>query len=163
MTRFCPSCGRNIPPDARMCPYCGKTLAMHEGIIHNQQDVKQKNDKTLLIVILVVLILIIGIVAVSATIYVYVSGMNGPTPPQMTPNIGFTADKDAGTLRVTYVYTYSDEELRWSDFEITGNCDTSTLGIYVLQNDLITDCSGAITIIHTPTNSLIGTWTFTIS
>ncbi len=161
MARFCPSCGRNIPPDARMCPYCGKTLAMHEGIMHNQAAVEQKKDKTLLTILLAIVIVVPMIIAIAATAYVYVSGMNGPTPPQMTPNIGFTADKDVGTLRVINFYSYSDEDLRWADFEITGDCDTSGLGTYVLKDDLITDCSGAITIIHKPTNSLMGTWTFT--
>ena len=85
MSRFCPSCGRNIPPDARVCPYCSKTLAMHEGIIYNQQYAEQKSNKTLLIVLAIVIIIPV-IIAIAATAYVYVSGMNGPTPPQMTPN-----------------------------------------------------------------------------
>ena len=149
-----------MPSDARMCPYCGKTLAMHEGIIHEPNVQPKQNDKTLLIVIAVVLILIIGIVAVSATVYVYVSGMIDTAPSQIIPMIHLTADTDARTLRVSYAYSYSDGDLQWSDFVITGSCDTSALGIYVLQNDIITDCSGTVTIRHTPTNSLIGTWTF---
>ena len=25
--RFCPSCGRSIPFDARLCPYCGRSMS----------------------------------------------------------------------------------------------------------------------------------------
>jgi predicted nucleic acid-binding Zn ribbon protein len=158
MARFCPSCGRNISTDARICPYCSKTLAMHEGILSDQQGIKQKSDKTLLIVLLVILVVIIGIVvAVPLTSYFYVRDMIGP-PPQMTPNIRLTRDIAARTL--TVMYADYNEDLPWSDFEISGDCDTLGLGTYVLQGDTITDCSGTITIRHRPTNSLIGVWEF---
>lgn len=26
-TKFCPSCGKEVDPNARFCPYCGANLA----------------------------------------------------------------------------------------------------------------------------------------
>ena len=70
------------------------------------------------------------------------------------PDIAFTKSSNILTVSRT------DEGLKWDDFTITGECDKSALGGYIIAGDTITSCSGIITIIHNPTNSLIGSWTF---
>lgn len=55
----------------------------------------------------------------------------------------------------------SDDDLKWEDLKITGECDTSYLTGYVNAGEMITNCSGTINIAHKPTNTLLGTWTFT--
>jgi len=77
--------------------------------------------------------------------------------PTYTPDIQFKMDDDENTLLV--IKTESD--VFWSDFEITGSCDTSNLGTYVELLDKITDCSGTITITYIPSSEVIGSWTFT--
>lgn len=52
-------------------------------------------------------------------------------------------------------------DLKWEDIGISGDCDTSNLGTYVLAGDQITSCSGTITIRYIPTNTLLGSWEFT--
>ncbi len=73
------------------------------------------------------------------------------------PNLLCHQDDIEDTLTVLA----ADDNLSWSDFQITGNCDTSGLDTYVKTDDMITDCSGTITIVHIPTNRLYYSWDFT--
>lgn len=49
----------------------------------------------------------------------------------------------------------------WDDIQIQGICNTSGLGKYVTVGDVITNCSGTIRMTYKPTNTLIGSWSFT--
>jgi hypothetical protein len=70
------------------------------------------------------------------------------------PSIAFT--KTSTKL----IVTGTDSGLKWADFTITGEYNDSLLGENVIAGDTITECSGTITIVHNPTNALIGSWTF---
>lgn len=72
------------------------------------------------------------------------------------PDIQFTQDVEKRTLTVK---SFS-EAILWSDIEITGTCDKSDLGDYVTKGDKLQACSGNIVVIHKPTDSEIGSWTF---
>ena len=180
MTRYCPYCGRAVPDDARICSYCGKTLGMHEGIRQAPYPGGQKkNDNTLLIVIAVVLIVIIVFVAIGATIYVYVSGMIGGPPHQITPSMYLVPDNTNNILTVVDI---SQGNLQWKDFiisydtsysltrsdgteihrQISSGAWTYMGAAYVEIGDRFTfDDIGTFSIIHRSTGMLIYTWTFT--
>jgi len=72
-----------------------------------------------------------------------------------TPHIQFYKDIDSLTIT-----TADPNNILWSNIEITGTCDTSSLGTYVQAGDMITECSGTITIRYIPTDTLLGTWDF---
>ncbi len=74
-----------------------------------------------------------------------------------TPSLQLVKNDIDDTLTVA---SADPGDLLWSDFEITGDCDSSGLGTNVIAGDTMTDCSGTITIRHIPTNTLIGTWDF---
>jgi len=78
--------------------------------------------------------------------------------PPPVPSIQFMKNDENYTLAVSAI---DPSDVIWSNIEITGTCDTSSLGTYVRIGDMITGCSGTITIRDTPTNILLGTWTFT--
>ena len=73
------------------------------------------------------------------------------------PSIHFTKDNSYKTLTVSAV---DPSNLAWSNIEITGICNTSGLGTYVKEGDMITDCLDTILIRDVSTNVLLGTWTF---
>lgn len=99
-------------------------------------------------VIIAILILISGIVLFRAEIF--------PNPEQEPPVIRFRQDEDNRRLIVTYV----SQEVKWSEIDITGNCDQSKLGERVIDGDIITNCYGTIKISHFPTDTDYGPWTF---
>jgi len=155
MVRYCPSCGRSAPNDARLCAYCGKMIPIHEAPIIAEQE--PKKDKTALIIVLVVVILLIVPIAIAATVYVYVSGMMGPSPSiGNAPSVYFSADYSENTLTVMS----TESNLEWDDFSIVGTCNTSGLGTYVTFGNRITNCSGQIIISYDPTGGTMDTWTF---
>jgi hypothetical protein len=75
----------------------------------------------------------------------------------VTPSFHLIKDDDEDTLVIT---SADPEGLKWSNFSIVGDCDISGLGTYVVPGDTITNCTGIIIISHIPTNTLIGSWTF---
>jgi hypothetical protein len=79
------------------------------------------------------------------------------SPDPTTPNLQFVRD-DAND-RLTVVS--ADSGLSWSDFEVTGDCDMSSVGSTVEAGDVFTECSGTITIRYIPLNTLIGMYDFT--
>jgi hypothetical protein len=82
---------------------------------------------------------------------------NGDDTQEEPPNIQFVKDTTNHKLTVASV---DPKNLMWSNFEITGVCDTSNLGSTVEAGDYLSSCSGIISIRHIPTNTLIGTWEF---
>ena len=105
-----------------------------------------------------VILMVAITVAIAATVYVYVSGMLGGTQNK-APSMAW----NKGTNTLTLVS--ADTGLIWSSFNISGAAHTNDFasGDAVTAGDKITvTASGTITIIHTPTNTLMGTWTFTI-
>jgi len=155
MVRYCPFCGRSAPNDARLCAYCGKMIPIHEAPIIAEQE--PKKDKTALIIVLVVVILLIVPIAISAAVYVYVSGMIGPSPSTGNmPSVYFLPNYTDNTLTVMS----TESNLKWDDFSIVGICNTSGLGTYVTFGDMLTNCSGQIIITYESTGVTTGTWTF---
>lgn len=73
------------------------------------------------------------------------------------PSISFNPDTVAYTLTVTSV---SPANVLWSDIKISGSCITSGLGINVASGDMITRCSGKITMTYIPTDTVLGSWDF---
>ncbi|MCK4364437.1 MAG: hypothetical protein KAW45_00115 [Thermoplasmatales archaeon] len=79
------------------------------------------------------------------------------SPPQI-PSIQFIKN-DIGYIFTLTVSAVDPSNVPWSNIEITGTCDTSGLGTYVAVGDMITDCSGTLTIRDVSTNILLGSWT----
>ena len=162
MVRYCQSCGRAAPNDAVLCPYCGVQIDQSKSPVILDQKPARKDNKIIIIVAIVV-ILLVAIPAIAATVYVYVSGMVGEPDIEVLPNLFFIKDDIANTLTAANV---EPATLRWNEIEITadsgGSFNTDGLldNSYIKAGDQITDCSGTITIIHKPTNSILGVWTF---
>ncbi len=152
MARYCNSCGRSIPNDARVCPYCGKTMALHEGLVIPEQE--QKKDKTVLIIVAVLIVLIIVPIAIAATVYVYVSGML-PEAVESSRYVNLV-EQENSTLFVTYVYPPG---LSWGDVEVSSGIAIIPYGT-ISEGDTITDCDGVVTLRWESSNELIGTWIF---
>ena len=137
----------------------------------------KQEDEAVSAVIGVILMVAIT-VAIAATVYVYVSGMLG-TGQQSAPNVAFTKTN----YRLTV--TKADSNVDWNDLKVsvsgdilitnvtfktlalgTGGLVTNTDGTYVIAGDyldivtLTAGQDGAISMVHVPTNSLIGTWNF---
>ena len=74
-----------------------------------------------------------------------------------TPTITFVNDNSARTLTVTSV---DPSDILWSDIEINGTCDLSSLGVHVMAGDVIGSCFGSISVTYGPTGSVIGIWDF---
>jgi len=86
--------------------------------------------------------------------WIYISGLM--SNPDTNINVQFYDDEDQDRLLVTS----TEMDLFWADFEIDGICDISNLGTNVVPGDIISDCSGTITITYTPNNQLMGIWDF---
>jgi len=134
----------------------------------------EENEEAVSAVIGVILMVAIT-VAIAATVYVYVSGMLGGGQ-QSTPNIAFTKTNDRLTV------SKADSDIDWNDFAISWDVAASTAnfsgtadiandgpiagdGTFVVAGDYIKFTYAATTVVqirHTPTNSLIGTWTFAV-
>ena len=153
MARYCSSCGRSIPLDAKICPYCGKAVALHEGIITPEPE--QKKDKTALIIVVVVVLLLVVPIAIAATVYVYVSGMIS-SPVSSTRNL--ILEQEGNTLRVTFVYP---SDLYWYEVERSGTGTATLPSGIIVYGDTITNCQGTVTLRWASTGELIDTWYFT--
>jgi flagellin-like protein len=128
---------------------------------------KFKEEEAVSAVIGVILMVAIT-VAIAATVYVYVSGMIG-TGQTATPNVQLTT----GSKKLTVAK--ADTGLLWSDFKLTvdnGATITTTFGTWsngsagpsaaITAGNAITFSKVTnATMIHTPTNSLVGTWKLT--
>ena len=142
----------------------------------------EADDEAVSAVIGVILMVAIT-VAIAATVYVYVSGMIG-TSPQSAPNVQFVKDDVNNKLTVAKA---EPGNLNWGDLQITLNT-TGTVTLHAGGNSFTINQNGAvtaggwstynstsvsagnyidvgssaftITIRHTPTNTLLGTWEF---
>jgi ABC-type transport system involved in multi-copper enzyme maturation permease subunit len=115
---------------------------------------KNKDTYGLIGFILGIILIVTVPVANAATVYVYVSGMLAP-PSGTIPNIYFNRESDM--LNVTYI---TEPDVLWSNFEISGDCNTSNLGIYIQLGDKITNCTGTIQLYYKPIDGLFGSWEF---
>jgi flagellin-like protein len=140
-----------------------------------------KGEEAVSAVIGVILMVAIT-VAIAATVYVYVSGMIG-TAPQTTPNIQLTKDNTDGQLLVA---SADPGNLKWNDFEMSydatvtwitltysGGGSLDVLGATYTALSTLADTAyvtagnvfnitgtGTLTLRHVPTNTLVGTYTF---
>jgi flagellin-like protein len=106
-----------------------------------------------------VILMVAITVAIAATVYVYVSGMLGGSQNK-APNMAWNKETSP-TKQIVLVS--ADSGLLWSQFTIGGDASTNHFaGTAVTAGDYITldGSTGTISIIHTPTNTLMGTWTW---
>jgi hypothetical protein len=118
---------------------------------------EQKKDRTVLIIVAVILILFIIHVIISAAVYMYVTGIMPESHEYSTPSITFVRDDIDNTLTVTSV---DASTIFWSRLSIVGQATPPSFG-FVSPGDEITDCSGVVEIVYSPTNTVIASFTFT--
>ena len=125
----------------------------------------REGDERAVSAVIGVILMVAITVAIAATVYVYVSGMIGGTQNK-APSMAFSKQSIA-PKGVTLVS--ADPGLKWSDFKITeytaANATTWTLvapGTDVLAGQFIPlgGTIGVLTVVYNPTNTLMGTWTF---
>jgi phosphate starvation-inducible membrane PsiE len=114
----------------------------------------KKRDNYGLIGIIVSIFLLLCIIPMIVSSFVY---LNVTPYENMFSYMIFEQNKQEKTLVVSQMYS---DNLLWRDFIITGNCNTSQLGLYVKIGDTISNCSGNINIKYVPTKMLVGTWSF---
>ena len=120
-----------------------------------------------------VILMVAITVAIAATVYVYVSGMIGGGQ-EAAPNVAFSKTSDKITV------SKADSGLDWNDFTVSydatltavrlnggasniadGAVIVAAAGTALTAGDYINITgTGDLSVIHTPTNSLLGTWTF---
>ena len=114
-----------------------------------------EGDERAVSAVIGVILMVAITVAIAATVYVYVSGMLGGSQNK-APSMAFNK-QTSPTKGITLVS--ADSGLKWSDFSITGNCTDPTGAVTAGAFIAVTGnlpCN--ITISHTPTNTLMGTW-----
>ncbi len=100
-------------------------------------------------------IIIVALIIMAAYVF-HKSGYIQNPLEEKTPDIKFLQDEENFRIIVTYV----SGEVKWTDINISGDCDKSSLTTYVLKGDEITNCHGTITITYNPTGALLGTFIF---
>ena len=100
-------------------------------------------------------VIIVAIIIIAGAV-LYKVGYLPSAPKSKNPVINFEKDDKNNKLIVTYVSTV----VKWSDINIEGIHNESSLSTYVVKDDEITDCSGEINIYYKPTSSLIYSCTF---
>ena len=105
-----------------------------------------------------VILMVAITVAIAATVYVYVSGMIGGGANK-APSMAWNK-QTSPTKGLTLVS--ADTGLLWSDFTVSGNATGPTSGAVVAGYFLTYtgNTPGNITVMHKPTNTLMGTWTW---
>ncbi len=73
------------------------------------------------------------------------------------PSITFVTADFANTFTITSV---DPDDVLWSDIEVSGVCDTSSLGTYVTAGNTIFGCYGVISLTYLPTGTVLGSWSF---
>lgn len=101
-----------------------------------------------------VILMVAITVAIAATVYYYVTVIM-PGPGTTTPNISWSK----GT---TYLEVISaDSNLLWDNIDLgTSTATKEADGNSIDAGDRITGCSGTVTVVWEPTNTLLGTWNF---
>ena len=112
----------------------------------------EKDTYGLIAFIIGICLFIAAPISIAASTYFYVSDMIGG--PEPAPSIIF--QKSEHDLTVVSV----DLNVFWSELSIDGNYSEIPSHPYVLAGDKIVNCSGTITIIYTPLNIILGSWTF---
>jgi flagellin-like protein len=122
-----------------------------------------EGDQRAVSAVIGVILMVAITVAIAATVYVYVSGMLGGTQNK-APSMAF--NKQTTPARGLTLVS-ADSGLKWSDFTLTQNTSTTLTApaTNVLAGQFIaltpaTNTRGTITIVYTPTNTLMGTWTW---
>jgi len=110
-----------------------------------------EGDKAVSTVIGVILMVAI-IVAIAATVYVYVNGMVGGTT-ERTLAIIFDKDESANTLTVTS----TDTEMSWTDINMTASGNIAAGDVIYFDSHGLWN-TVTINFRHNPTNTLIGTY-----
>ena len=118
-----------------------------------------------------VILMVAITVAIAATVYVYVSGMLGGTQNK-APNMAFNKET---TPNKKIVLVSADSGLNWNTFTITYSSVTGVrlngataltsgsampAGTVTAGDYINVTGTGTISITHTPTNTLMGTWTW---
>ena len=101
-------------------------------------------------------IIIIAILIIISVVVLFRADILPKPDKDLPPVIRFKQDDESNKLIVTYV----SEDVKWTDLEITGECDKSKLGSLVIKGDMLTKCFGKIRIIHIPTDEEYGPWVF---
>jgi len=117
-----------------------------------------EGDERAVSAVIGVILMVAITVAIAATVYVYVSGMLGGTQNK-APSMAFNK-QTTPTKGLTVVS--ADSGLKWSDFTATGltipTTGTVTAGTFIPFSGSPTAYNA--TVVYTPTNTLMGTWTF---
>jgi len=156
MSIYCSGCGRSIPDDSNVCPYCGKKIEITEKSLRKVES-EQKDKTALIIAVVVIVVVAIPIlIAIAATFFVYSSSIASyeMISDMQTPSVLFSKDDTENTLTVIMTTT-SDS---WSSILINGEGTLPSGSID--EYDVITGCSGTVTLTWEPTNTLLGSWTF---
>lgn len=114
-----------------------------------------------------VILMVAITVAIAATVYVYVSGMMG-TGQEAAPTLTFIKE-DKATVNTLTVIAADPADLSWGDLELQidgtatnhGKTGTVTAGTILDITALAGTGAYTIGIRHIPTNTLIGTYSFT--
>ncbi len=102
--------------------------------------------------------LISSFVLIPAATYIYVSGLQ-PTLPKtymMSPTVVFSQNIAQDALTVEFV----SDEVYWYELYVIGTYETKPGMKLVEEGDQITGCSGTLTIRYTPSDAVVGSWTF---
>ena len=114
----------------------------------------KKKDNFGLVGLIVSIILLLCVIPMIASSFVY---LNVTPYENMVSYMIFEQNSQEKTLVVSQMCS---DDLLWSDFIITGDCNTSQLGLYVKIGDTINNCSGDINIKYEPHKTLVGIWLF---
>ena len=117
-----------------------------------------------------VILMVAITVAIAATVYVYVSGMMG-TGQEAAPTLTFIKEDKAAVNTLT-VISADPSDISWGDLELQNGTAGTVLnhgqGTNTVTAGTILDISAlagtgayTISIRHIPTNTLIGTYSFT--
>ncbi len=116
-----------------------------------------------------VILMVAITVAIAATVYVYVSGMMG-TGQEAAPTLTFQKD-DKATVNTLLVIAADPSDLSWGDIEVQnstsgtvlahGQTGVVTAGTLLDISALAGEGAYTIGVRHVPTNTLIGTYSFT--
>ena len=98
--------------------------------------------------VIAVILMVAITVVLAATVFVLVADIGTREIP---PSIGFTVDTTEDTLTVTSV---SVNGLTWGDIVVEG-CDKPGNETIVDAGDSLTNCTGNVKVVHTPSNTLI--------
>ena len=74
-----------------------------------------------------------------------------------TPTISFDADSQTHKISISSV---DPNDVLWSDILIIGDCNTSDLGEYVTDSDVISECSGNIILTYTENEVVLADYEF---